>query len=264
VVENAGGAPVADLRAEELELRHGRRRIDRFRLLPGAGVPLDLVLLVDTSTTMLASQAEVRAGLGAAVGGLLGEHGRVSLLEFDARLRTSVPFTDDRVWLSEAIATLDSVGGTALYDAVAGAVAAFQGSAGRRAILLVSDGFDRDSRLDLQAAVRVVRRAGIPVFVLRVPGSGLGIDPALDTARGVSAIATARYGLALLARSAGGTLFEVRNEESLWRALAAIHRELSAQYLLLVEGDDTEGSPELSVRILREGRYRARLRGGER
>lgn len=261
LVEDAGGAPVTDLRAAEIELFRDGERVERFRLLPGGEVPLSLALLVDSSTTMLPNQEEVLAGLDTAVESVLGARDRVMLLEFDGDLRTVVPFTDDQVWLREGIATLDSEGRTALYDAVAGAVPAFQGTAGRRALLVVTDGFDGDSRLSPQAAARAVRRAGLPVYVLRVIGPSLPLDAAFDPGREGSALATARNALEMLARGGSGNVLEVRNEASLREALSRIHLALGAQYLLLEEGRPSPDPGELTVRVRREGRYRGRILG---
>jgi VWFA-related protein len=260
VVEDADGAPVDDLAVEDLEVRSGRERVEDLRLLPAATLPLDLLLLVDTSTTMLANQARVRAGLDDAVGTLVGERDRVALLEFDAALRTAVPFTNDLAWLREGIGTLDSAGGTALYDAVAGAVAAFHRTAWRRAILLVSDGLDRHSRLDPETTVRVVQRSGIPVYVLRSVSAGMPFEAAMDTSRGASSMAKQRNALALLAHAAGGRLFDVSDGEALERALEVIREELAAQYLLSITDRDVDDGRKLSVRILRPGRHRVRLR----
>jgi VWFA-related protein len=263
VVEDAEGVPVTGLRADEIELSRGRERIERFRLLSGGEVPLSLALLVDTSATMLPNQDDVRTGLGSAIEDLLGERDRVALLEFDAELRTAVPFTDDLVWLREGIAALDSQGVTALYDSVARSLPVFHGTSGRRALLVVTDGFDGDSRLQPQIAARAVRRAGLPVYVLRVIGPSLPFDPAFDAARDGSPLATARHALEVLGRAGGGRVFDVRDEASLQGALTEIRRELNAQYLLLEESTDPGAERALTVRVLREGRYRARIRDGE-
>jgi hypothetical protein len=86
-------------------------------------------------------------------------------------------------------------------------------------------------------------------------------EAAMDRGREASSIAKQHLALALLARTSGGRVFEIRDEEDLRRALEVIRHELSAQYLLLIADREVDDQRKLSVRILREGRYRARLRG---
>lgn len=153
--------------------------------LAGAGVmPLDrttplpvfTVLLVDTSGSMAGALEAVRHAAMATVQ-RLGEADTLALIGFADQVRVLAPPMRDRQRLGQAIAGLSPGGGTALYDAVkAGVQLAREADAGRRAVVLLTDGRDEStpgrpgSATRLEPLKRLLAEAAIPVYTLALGG----------------------------------------------------------------------------------------------
>jgi VWFA-related protein len=83
-----------------------------------------------------------------------------------------VPLTRERQVLEARIARVDSIGGTALYDAVeAGTEAVRAGTHDRRVLVVISDGRDNASQESFAGALTRAERADVAVFAI-----GLGDD----------------------------------------------------------------------------------------
>lgn len=155
------------------------RRVPIDQLDLGSDAPLSVVWLQDLSGSManagkldasrLAFETFLdgfRPGDEIAIAGFAG-----------GRIQVEVPFTDSLATLRESAATWEGYGTTALHDAVSllPEISA-EGSRGKRVAVLVTDGQDNASRLSSAAAVELVRRARIPVYVLGLrafrPGPG--------------------------------------------------------------------------------------------
>ncbi len=98
---------------------------------------------------------------------------KTTLLPFSGRPQAPGPFSEDKPALVQAIASLRATGSTALYDAANAAVETLltANPRGKKAIILLTDGKDTDSRSSETAAARLARQAGIPLHVLGF-GSG--------------------------------------------------------------------------------------------
>jgi VWFA-related protein len=72
--------------------------------------------------------------------------------------------------ISEAIAEMKAGGGTAILDAVYGAIDLLDGMPGRRIIVLVTDGYDENSTLELAEVIERAQSARISVYALAIGG----------------------------------------------------------------------------------------------
>ena len=185
---------------------------------------------------------------------------RFSLITFSGRqIETVVPLTDDRDHLRKAARAWRGYGITALHDAV-GLLPdlVVERPSSRRAVLLVSDGFDNASDLTAFEARARIRASDIPVYVIGLDtGSPYEID----------AEGNKRYRYAdvmnLLAHLTGGAYFSASGTEQLDAAAATILDELRHQYIL---GFSTGGSGppedhEIEVRVRRRNAEVAHRRG---
>jgi VWFA-related protein len=135
-------------------------------------------------------------------------------------------FTEDREWFLRRLEVQRGYGQTALHDAVAAAPALVDGGTdGRKALVLITDGFDNHSRLTLDQAIDVARRVNLPIFTigfLSVAPRHLPKDsqPAnLEILRHVS-------------EETGGRLFAVHEPAELKEAVVALEEELRFQYVI--------------------------------
>jgi Ca-activated chloride channel family protein len=119
---------------------------------------------------------------------------------------------DHRVAL-DAIDRLDAWGTTPLYDATLAAIEAMEPAKGRRALVLLSDGADRDSSVSAGDLVDKARRRDVLVYPIAIGPP----RPAV---------------FAELASVTGGRSFVVKDPATLSATLTAIAHELRFQYLL--------------------------------
>ena len=133
-------------------------------------IPLSLGILLDTSASMA---RRMRTALGAIDRFIRTLHADddVFLATFSNRARLVEDLTNDRDRLSDALNDIREMGGTALYDGLAmGLEKVQEGRHDKRAILLLTDGADVRSTLELDEIVDQLERSEVLVY-------GLGIEP---------------------------------------------------------------------------------------
>jgi VWFA-related protein len=145
------------------------------------GVPqtLDLVrqetvgatfaLLVDQSTSM-ARRLDFVQRTAATLAGYMTPLDRMIIAPFARGLGALTGPTNDHKTITEAIAAIKSGGGTAILDSVAQAGKVLQSAEGRRAIVLITDGYDEHSETEYEDALANVKAAGATVYVVGVGG----------------------------------------------------------------------------------------------
>lgn len=156
------------------------------------GGPTSVAIVMDYSTSITNEPVDVERMEDAAIAFVqqMGADDFVQIIKF-ADAETSqisvAPFTNS---IPELIATIDQPVpgdwvGTALYRSIATAVEglAARPASDRKAIIVVSDGYDTRSTINQQATINAANAAGIPVFTI-----GLG-DVALVNITGLTAIA---------------------------------------------------------------------------
>jgi Ca-activated chloride channel homolog len=142
----------------------------------GAG-PVTSVLVVDRSGSM-EDDRKLEGAREAALAfiALMRPGDTAALIAFDSDVELIQDFTADPVALSAAVERLRPDGGTALYDAVLAGTELLQEAAGRRLLVVLSDGQDcrepngcpvtAGSRSTLTEAITAAQVAGQPVAVV--------------------------------------------------------------------------------------------------
>ena len=183
-----------------------------------ADMPLDLVLAVDFSASMANSIDALRFATRRFVDSLAGT-ARLSLLAFNDRLFVPARQEHDRDVLLAAVDTLPTpFGGTALLDAIVQALELHGEDFAHKAIVLFSDGDDRDSLATLETVEQRIRAGQATVYVVTL-GRGRAIE-------GV------RTMLGRLTRVSGGRSFPIERIDDLDDALTYIRSDLRDQYFL--------------------------------
>lgn len=195
---------------------NGERRPIKVRALDAES--LDVVLVVDTSGSMRDAMGTARAAARSFVESMPAGT-RIALVGFGDTPTRVLPFGDDRAALLRGIDSLTASGETALHDALVLAAEQFQSSkAGRRSIVLLSDGADTASVADASTAMfsLVAAKADLAAVSL--------VTPETD--------ATA---LRSLVDDVGGRLAAVDDAASLESVYSAIASQLAHQYVLTFE-----------------------------
>ena len=183
-----------------------------------ADMPLDLVLAVDFSASMAPSIRALRQAARQFVDALAGS-APLSLLAFNDRLFIPVRQEQNRDALLRAVNSLPTpFGGTALLDAIVQALELHDEAFGHKAIVLFSDGDDRNSFTSLDAVERRIRASQATVYVITL---GRGRD-----------IERVRTMLGRLTQVSGGRSFPIDRIDDLDDALTYIRDDLRDQYFL--------------------------------
>jgi VWFA-related protein len=235
-VQDAKGHPVSDLRAEDFIVHEEGRRQTVQVFARSAGddaetdrpelLTLDLGLLMDTSESMV---KELKLSQEAAVRFLeaVPRARDLLVLFFDHDIQVSRYNSENQQGLFERILSLKGGGNTALYDAIAVYLSRVQDGAGRKVLVVFSDGEDSISEVRLPEVMRMVRSSSVTVYPI-----------AFGSSRGNAAAMAAKAFLMGLAEESGGRVFRPTGSRDLPEIYGKILEELSAQYVLGFVSDD--------------------------
>jgi Ca-activated chloride channel family protein len=135
-------------------------------------VPVSLGILLDASGSMRDDKmSAARAAINHFVNDLLGDDDQLFFMDFNERPHLDQSWTSDRRAITRAMAAVDPVGGTALYDAIAEALPiAAEGKHGKKALLVISDGNDSESRIGAGELRQAIRESEVLVYALGIDG----------------------------------------------------------------------------------------------
>jgi Ca-activated chloride channel homolog len=183
---------------------------------------LDLGMLFDTSESMV---KELRFAQEAASRFLESIPRARDLLTvfFDQDIRVSRFDSEHQQGLMARIFEAKSVGNTALYDAITVYVSRVADSAGRKILVLFTDGEDTTSSISLQDLLALVRSSRVTIYPIAFTGSfTLGSNRALSS----------RAFLQHIADLSGGQVYAPRTSKDLPAIYDKILDELKAQYVI--------------------------------
>ncbi len=146
--------------------------------------PISIAMVVDASGSMRRALPAAQAAARTFVNSLRPTD-PLALVRFADRVLVEHDFSERRETTSEAIERLQAAGGTALWDALHDSMLMLQQRAGRRAIVLLSDGRDENnpgtapgSERTLAEVLDLVRETDTVVYAI---GLGANVDrPALE------------------------------------------------------------------------------------
>ena len=133
-------------------------------------VPVSLGIALDASGSMSPEKlAAARAAIERLIFKLLDQDDELFFVEFATRAEVTQGWTTDRQLISQALARVNAIGGTALYDAVAEALpTAEEGRNRKKALLVISDGNDTNSSIGVSALRQRIRESEVLVYALGV------------------------------------------------------------------------------------------------
>ncbi len=129
-------------------------------------MPISIGLVIDTSGSMrtklpLVNQAAVQFLK------LSNPEDETFLVSFNHEVNLVEDFTDDLDTIRDALDNMMVTGGTALYDAILLATQKAQkGSRQKHALLIISDGEDRDSYYRLEEVLRIIQESNVQAYVV--------------------------------------------------------------------------------------------------
>jgi len=179
--------------------------------------PVILCLVLDSSGSMQGRMDKVHLAADKFVQSLAAED-QALVIDFDEKVFLLQDFTRDAKLLTEAIDSTFAEGGTALYDAVYAAFRKLKDHQGRKAIIILSDGEDTNSKFSYQRVLEAAKTNEVLIYSI-----GLGISIMDITSHSV---------LKELAEETGGRSFFPGKAEELEGVYQQIAQELRSQYYL--------------------------------
>jgi len=266
-VKDRSGRDVTNLTARDFSVfeNGAPKTINYFSYASEAPVSLTVLLDVSGSMALLDKLQECRGVLRSAVSFSLRPRDEVSLLLFaDGQVEVAAPFATDKAGFQAALNAAEAYGQTALNDAVAVSPEfANRGRNEKRALVLITDGIENDSRLTPDAAAEIARRVDVPIFTIgyKIPASELLL---LEYKRaGGLTQAGIVESLRKFAEATGGKAYVLGAPAELAAALREILRDLSHEYILgyTTYGDSRDEYRKITI-LTANKRYRVRTRQG--
>jgi Ca-activated chloride channel family protein len=181
-------------------------------------VPTTIVLLVDNSQSMSRRIDFVRAA-AERLGDALRKQDKIIVVPFNKQLGAITGPTNDAKTIGEAVAAMRAQGGTAILDALVESAKLFESAEGRRAIILITDGYDEHSGGDLASTIKAVQEQQIAVYVVGIGGvAGISLK--------------GERMLQMLAKDTGGRMHIPPRESQLKEISDAVSTEVYSRYLI--------------------------------
>jgi VWFA-related protein len=239
-VEGHHGQPIRDLNRDDFEVRDDGvpQGIDYFSR--DTDVALSLGIALDTSNSQSNLLATEKKAAREFLDSVLRSGDQAFAMSFDADVRLLEDFTSVQAKLARAIDDAEinetgksilrvggenSAGGTHLYDAVfLASNELMKQRHGREVLVLVTDGEDQGSKVNLQQSIEAAERANVIVYSI-----------VASDAEFYSLMGTTYHGDApvhKLASSTGGRVIRVKSGDEIGGAFAQIASELRSQYRL--------------------------------
>lgn len=247
-VVDAGGQPVRGLTAADFEIVEDGRP-ESISAFAAGDFALTVALALDRSFSMAGRPLETVKAAARSFLTALRPADQSVVIGIGSQVSVLAPVRETRAGQVAAVGALSAWGTTALHDAIISAIDTVDGSTGRRALVILSDGDDRYSEASAAETLARARRSNVMVYPVALGKSRPPLFAELSTLT-------------------GGRSYHAPNLEGLDRMLQTIAAQLRDQYLLgyspsrpTVSGSDEWRSivvrvkkPGLSVRA-RDGYY---------
>jgi Ca-activated chloride channel homolog len=216
------GALVSTLQKEDFQLSENGKPQQIALFGRESEQPLRLCLLFDSSSSVVTELKTQQEASIEFLQTLLRPVDRVSIFQVSDEVNELVRLSSRLEKLTSAIRSIRPKGGTSLYDAIFLASESLSRTQGRKVIVVVSDGTDTTSQVQIKDCLKMAQTAEAVLYALVVqpiksePGRNLGGEHAMF----------------YLSEKTGGKFFKVTSPELLLASYAGISDELRTQYYL--------------------------------
>jgi Ca-activated chloride channel homolog len=220
-VTDTNGAPVPNLAQQDFAIAEDGhpQKISFFEC--DTGMPLSLVMAIDTSGSVHKDLAIEKAAAHNFVHSLLRPVDQLDLMDFNSDVREVVPFTNNLHRIDSGLENLSYGPATALYDAIYLASQSLAPRKGRKVLVLISDGGNTVKGVEYPEALEQALRGEVMVYsIIDLP---IMADAGRDTA--------GEHAMITLSQETGGKYYYANfgNLEPIFKKLS---EDLRTQYLL--------------------------------
>jgi Ca-activated chloride channel family protein len=225
-----GDKLVTGLEADDFEVYEDGVQ-QELRFFESSNVPMDVILLLDISSSMRDRMAVVHDAARTFMK-VLRPGDRGAVVAFNEHVRVLQELTADPAAIERAINAAVAQGSTGLHNAIYVTLKQFgrptrgDGEVRRQALAVLSDGEDTSSLVSFEDVLALARQMGVSIYTIGLQSS---IRPA-GAPSNVDRFSGATYSLNMLARETGARAFFPATVHDLKRVYGAIARELEAQY----------------------------------
>ncbi len=214
--------PITGLRREAFRIYEDKSE-QAVAQFASEDAPLTAGIVFDSSGSMQDKLAQSREAVARFLG-VANPADEFFLVDFNSKAQLAVPFTNDSALIPQRLLFTPSKGRTALLDAVCLAMNYMKGAHNaRRALLIISDGGDNDSRYTETEIRRRLRESNLWIYAIGIYHRGGIMLPEGD--HGETLLET-------LAENSGGRHFAVDKPSELPSIAEEIGLELRNQYLI--------------------------------
>jgi len=237
---------VADLILEDFEILDNGKPV-KITVFENKPVPITTVVMIDTSGSITAALGLVKDGAEQFLLRLLPDD-RAQVGEFSDKIKFHPgSFIDDRDRLIYLLKhELDFGYPTRLYDAVDQSIEQLLPIAGRKVVIVFTDGDDTASKIGVGKVMDRAREKDVMVYAV-----GLQTEYFNGQQRVRS---SPDRGLKKLAEDTGGGYFELKKTADLGETFTRVAQELHSQYVLGFSPETPDGKiHKLEVRVKKSG-----------
>lgn len=247
--------PVTDLTQTDFQvLENGVEQ--KLKVFRREDIPVSVGIVVDNSGSM----RDKRRGVNAAALKFVrtsNPRDEVFIVNFNDEAFLDADFTDNIKLLEEGLEKIDARGGTALYDALEGALKHLEeGTRDKKVLLVVTDGEDNASRLSLEQVVKSVQHSNAVIYTVGLLGD-----------EGGHSLRRAKRALEVLSKASGGGAFFPKNPAEVDSIATAISNDIRNQFVLAytptnLAHDGSFRKVEVRVNSHKYGKLSVRTRTG--
>jgi VWFA-related protein len=258
-VTDRRGRFVTGLQKDDILVREGRNTQKILRFSSESELPLRLAILVDSSNSIRDRFRFIQEAAVEFINSVMRPGpDKAVVVSFDATAEIQVELTGDKEKLASSIRGLRAGGGTTLYDAIVLAREKLMldqpSGLFRRAMVILSDGDDNQSRYSRDQALELAQMADVVIYTISTNS--------VTGARGETA---GDKVLKYFSTETGGLTFYPFKVEDLSQSFENIANELRHQYSILYRPEPlkTDGSYQMiEVRVPTQGNLIIRARRG--
>jgi len=221
---------------------------ERITNFETSGQSLSCGILLDTTGSMAEALPRVKNSIVKLIDAL-DPLDSVGIYTFDSRLTVRQEFTTDKQAAKRAILRTRAEGQTALFDALSEAAQEVAARAGKKVLIVFTDGDDNASALNATAAIARAKKLGIPLYAI---------------AEGEATHShNLRKILDELSEQTGGSAYQVKKPNEIEEVFAKISEELKHLYMIAYQppanaNDAKWHKIEVAIRGVKDYRIRAR------
>lgn len=261
-----GKKPVAGLAQADFEIYEDGVQ-QNVRFFESKSVPLDVILLLDASSSMN-DKMEVVHKAARGFMKVLREGDRGAVVSFADTVKVVQPLTTDMAAIEAAINSTQPSGATSLYNAIYVALKQFGRSASetgdvrRQAIAVLSDGEDTASVVAFDDVMTLAKKTGVAIYTIGLQSQFASLRAASGQKKQFS---DAEYAMKSLAQETGAQSFFPAGIHALKGVYDTITDELTTQYALGYSPTNPRFDGRyrrIVVRVSSNPNYKPRTRSG--